>query len=163
MSILKCMTRLRPTPRKDDIQFNETNPWVLTPTSDVCRFLRALPLLVPEPSIAYFEDTGEKVVSGYLRQLSISAPVGLARGTIWPRPDCYHVPLTSESMEAIATFLDHHPAGYFCTHLHVYRENRILLAWYDAFSKYPMWISRTIDVERVKAFASAIRATVNSN
>jgi hypothetical protein len=163
MNFLKRMMQRRPTSKMNDIQFNEKNPWVLTPTSDVSRFLRALPLLFPEPSVAYFEDTGEKQVAGCLQQVSISVPAHLARGTIWPKPDCYHVSLTPESMETIAAFLDHHPAGYFCTHLHVHRESQILLAWYDAFSRYPMWISRTIDEERVKAFASAILATVGSN
>jgi hypothetical protein len=65
-------------------------------------------------------------------------------------------------MEAIAALLDQHPTGYFCGHFHVYRGHRILLAWYDAFSDDPIYISRLIEEANVKRFASAIRSTLTA-
>jgi hypothetical protein len=141
---------------KDGIRFDEVHPWKVTPITDVSRFLRALPLLAPEGSIVYFEDTGEKHVRTVLQRLSVPATVRIAPGTILPRPDRYHVPLTSSNMEEIAAYIDKHPTGYFCGHCCVYKERKIVLAWYDAFLDDPMYISQTIDEDKVSGFASAI-------
>jgi hypothetical protein len=114
---------------------------------------------VPASSVVYFEDIGEKHVTRVLQRLSVSAPVRVARGTMFPRPDYYHVALTTDNMEEIATYLDNHPTGHFCTHCCVYRDRKILLAWYDAFLDDPMYISWTIDESEVNRFASVIRST----
>jgi len=143
----------------DEIRFDEPHPWRLAPISDPCQFLRALPSLVPVSSVVYFEDTGEKHVTSLLQRLSVSATVRIARGTIFPRPDCYHVPLTTNNIEEIATYLDNHPTGHFCSHCCVYCDRKILLAWYDAFLDDPMYVSRTIDEIKVSRFASVIRST----
>jgi len=143
----------------NEIRFDEPHPRRLTPTSDSSQFLRALRSLVPASSVVYFEDIGEKHVTRVLQRLSVSAPVRVARGTMFPRPDYYHVALTTDNMEEIATYLDNHPTGHFCTHCCVYRDRKILLAWYDAFLDDPMYISWTIDESEVNRFASVIRST----
>jgi hypothetical protein len=114
---------------------------------------------MPASSVVYFEDTGEKHVTSVLQRLSVSPAVRVARGTFFPRPDYYHVPLTTKHIEEIAIYLDNHPSGYFCTHCCVYCDRRILLAWYDAFLDDPMYVSRTIDESKVSRFASVIRST----
>ena len=141
---------------RSGIRLSEADPWRLSPTKEVERFLRALPLLVPENAIAYFEGTGESHVAQLLGQLSIAAPVQVAVGTIWPRPDCYHVPVTVETMEALAGLLERRPAGFFCCHCHVYREHSVLLEWHDAFTDGPMYISRSIGPHLVDQFAGAL-------
>jgi predicted GIY-YIG superfamily endonuclease len=55
-----------------------------------------------EHSLAYFEGTGESLVAKYLTEVSVPAQVQVAVGTIWPRPDHYHVPVIRESMDALA-------------------------------------------------------------
>ena len=129
---------------------------------DVERFVRALPLLVPEGSVAYFEGTGESHVAAYLGRVSIPAPVQVAVGTIWPRPDCYHVPVTVESIEALATYLEDAPAGFFCSHCHVYRNGEVLLEWYDAFMDDPLYMSRTMSETVVREFATNLGGTFSS-
>ena len=81
--------------------------------------------------------------------------VRVALGTIWPRPDRYHVSLTPQNMEAMAAFLEAKPAGYFCSHCHVYEAGRVLLQWHDAFSD-PVYGSRRIGAETVSMFAAAL-------
>jgi hypothetical protein len=144
------------TKKERGIYLDEPDAWEVTPTRDVERFLRALPLLVPEDGTVYFEGTGESHVAEYLREVSIAAPVEVAKGTIWPRPDCYHVPLTAGSMEALARFLEEQPAGYFCSHCHVYRDRTVLLQWHDAFADDPFLISRRIPRSVVAIFADAL-------
>lgn len=94
-----------------------------------------------------------------LQELAVPAIVRVSRGTIFPKPDCYHVPLTANNMEEIATYLDNHPTGRLCTHCCVYCDRTVLLAWYDAFLDDPIYVSRTIDEDKVSRFAAAIRST----
>lgn len=143
------------------IRLTDPEPWCVGATKDVERFVRALPSLVPADSIVYFEDTAEPHVKRYLESVSIPSQARVAIGTIWPRPDCYHVPLTPETMEALAAFLDETPAGYFCSHCHVYRGDVVLLQWHDAFTNVPMYISRTIDREAVAAFAARLGSSLS--
>src|SRR4051794_19808213 len=133
MNILKRMVRHQPVSATEEICFSDPNPWTLSASGTLSRFLRALPILFPESSVAYFERTGEGLLSEYLQQLSVPASVRIARGAIWSRPHCHHVPLTRDNMEAIAAFLESNPVDYFCDHLHVYRGSKVLLEWYDAF------------------------------
>ena len=144
------------------IRLSETEPWRVSPTKDVERFVRALPMLVPEGSLAYFEGTGEAHVAKYLAKVSVPPRVQVAVGTIWPTPDSYHVPVSRESMDALAAFLDEAPTGYFCTHCHVYRNGAILLEWHDAFIDYPMYVSRAISEHAVREFANRLGSTVSS-
>ena len=141
---------------RDGIRLDEPEPWKVSPTRDVERFLRALPPLVPDGSILYLEGTGERHVAEYLERVSGPAEARVAMGTIWPRPDCYHVPLTSATTEAFAQFLEQHPAGYACSHCHVYNGSSILLEWHDAFMTDPMNVSRTIGREKVAEFAARL-------
>ena len=151
-------------PKKEwtGIRLADTDPWCVSPTRDVERFVRALPALMPPGSIVYFEDTAEPHVRHYLEGVSVPSQVRVAIGTIWPRPDCYHVPLTAESMEALALFLEKHPAGFFSAHCHVYRDGVVLLQWHDAFIDDPMYISRTISADAVARFAQALGSSVSA-
>jgi hypothetical protein len=145
-----------PKGEQGGIRLADSNPWRVDPTKDVERFIRALPALVPDGAIAYFEGTGESHVEEYLLRVSVPARAKVAVGTIWPRPDCYHVPLTAETMEALARFLEQNPTGYFCTHCHVYLDGQVLLEWHDAFFDDPLYVSHTISRDAVERFAQAL-------
>ena len=151
-----------PKEERRGIRLEEADPWRVGPTRDVERFVRALPQLVPEGSIAYFEGTGEPHVRAYLGRISIPAQAQVELGTIWPRPDTYHVAVSRDSMEALAAFLDNEPAGFFCAHCHVYRDGAILVEWYDAFMDNPMYVSRTISEDLVREFAARLGSTLSS-
>ena len=159
MGILTKLFGAVPETERGGIRLEEPNPWKVSPTNEVERFLRALPLLVPDDSIAYFEGTAEPHVAEYLREVSIPARVQVAIGTIWPRPDRYHVPLTTKTMEDLAAFLDENPAGYFCTHCHVYRNGVVLLAWHDAFAGDPLYVSRGVVTTALDSFTEALGTT----
>ena len=143
------------------IHLTDVEPWCVGPTRDVGRFVRALPSLMPSGSVVYFEDTAEAHVARYLQSVSVPAQLRVAIGTIWPRPDGYHVPLTAETMENLAAFLEQNPAGFFCTHCHVYRDGVVLLQWHDAFINDPMYISRSIGADAVAGFAQALGSSVS--
>ena len=145
-----------PAEDRSGIHLEEPDPWEVDATTDVERFLRALPLLVPAGAFAYFEGTGEPHVAEYLRSISVPPPVKVALGTIWPRPDCHHVPISMPTMESLAGFLDERPAGFVCAHCHVHDGVSVLLEWHDAFTNGAMLVSRKIEEDRVSSFAAAL-------
>lgn len=151
-----------PKAERGGIRLRDAEPWRVSPTKDVELFVRALPVLVPEGSLAYFEGTGESHVAKYLSEVSVPAQMQVALGTIWPRPDHYHVPVSHESMQALAAFLDDAPTGYFCTHCHVHRNGVILLEWHDAFMDDPMYVSRAISEHAVREFATRLGSTLST-
>ncbi len=156
MTFLSRLLRVVPKSERGGIRLDEPDPWVVAPTQDVELFLRALPRLAPDGAMVYFEDTGERHVRDYLRRVAVEPRVQVAIGTVWPRPDRYHVPLTSVSMQELADFLAANPAGFFCAHCHVYRGTSVLLEWDDAFSDVPMYVSSAVPIETVDAFAAAL-------
>ena len=162
MSILARLFGAVPKKERGGIHLREDQPWRIGPTTDFERFLRSLALLAPEGAIVYFEGTSESHVTEFLRRVAVPAPVRVAVGTIWPRPDAYHVPLTADGMEEFAAFLERRPAGYLCSHCHVHRDGSILLEWHDAFTTDPMYVSRTISEDAVGRFARALGSTYAS-
>src|SRR5688572_28482593 len=143
------------------IHLTDAEPWCVGPTRDVGRFVRALPSLMPSGSVVYFEDTAEAHVARYLQSVSVPAQLRVAIGTIWPRPDGYHVPLTAETMDNLVAFLEQNPAGFFCTHCHVDRKSTRLNSSHDAFINDPMYISRSIGADAVAGFAQALGSSVS--
>jgi hypothetical protein len=138
------------------IRLDDRDPWEIGGTKDVESFLRALPLLCPSGGFVYFEGTGEPHVSEYLKSIAVDAPVRITLGTIWPRPDFYHVPIGATTMQSLAGFLETHPAGFFCAHCHVHDGSAVLLEWHDAFGADSMLVSSRVSDEKLIAFATAL-------
>jgi len=134
--------------------------WEVSATEAPTEFLRALPLVAGIGAVVYFEGTREEHVRHELARLQVPAQAHIKRGTIWPKPDQYHLPLTPELAEDLASFLDTHPTDYFCTHCHVYRAQEILLRWYDSFSD-PIYLAASIDAAQARAFARALGSSCN--
>src|ERR1019366_8897622 len=99
-------------------------------------FFRALPSLLPEGSVLYLEGTSRSA-RDLITFLQSHAAIGISKvalGTIWPRPRCAHASITSESMLELACLSERLVVPEVCSHLHAYKDGRILLEWYDAFS-----------------------------
>jgi hypothetical protein len=156
MTVASRVLGFAPKAERQGVCLDDPRPWCVTSGTDVKRFVRALPLLTPDGGVAYFEGTGDPRVAAFLGRLAIEPTVQVAAGTAWPRPDFYHLPVTTELMEALARFLDESEIGFFCTHAHIYRDGAVVLQWHDAFGKAPMRLSRTIAEDVVREFARAL-------
>jgi hypothetical protein len=142
------------------IALEEREPWCVSPSGDVKRFVRALPVLASDGAVVYFESTEDSRVAAFLGRLAIEPTVQVATATVWPRPDFYHLPLTIELMEALARFLEESQVGRLCAHVHVYRDGAVLLQARHAFAGFPIYLSRVVPGDVVRAFAHAIYSTL---
>ena len=119
--------------------------------------LRALPALLPGGGFVYFEGTTEASFAAWLQANAVSAPLKIAYGTIWPRPDDFHVPLHPVLLEEAAVLIDQQGIALPSIHVHAHDGTKVLLEWHDAFVNDPMYVASQIPRERVDAFASLMR------
>jgi hypothetical protein len=115
--------------------------------------LRSLPILFPVGALVYFEGTTEGKFAEWLEAHTMSPSLKVAYGTIWPRPDYYHVPLEAALLEEAADLIEREHVVQPCIHLHVHDRNRVLL---DAFDDDPMHIASVVPRDRIDLFVRAI-------
>ena len=73
--------------------------WEVSSPKDYPRFLQLLPALVPVGSTLYLEGTNmAQDVKTYLRAHPAQPDMAIPRGTIWPKPQCFHMPITTENI-----------------------------------------------------------------
>jgi len=134
----------------------DQHPWVIPPSRDATAILRSLPALFPRDAFVYFEGPAEARFAGWLVAHVIPPPLKIAYGTIWPKPDCYHIPLVAALLEEAAVLVDREGVALPCLHLHVHDGVQVLLEWHDAFVDDPMYVASIVPRDRVEAFARAI-------
>lgn len=131
--------------------------WEVTATKDLPSLLRALPKLASEEAILYLEGgSPQKKLREFLDKHCVPEITHLAMGTIWPRPLVFHLPAISENLNDLAACAEKCHVFEAAVHLHVYKQGKVLLEWYDAFFKDPMYLSRGIPEENVKAFCRVL-------
>jgi len=118
-------------------------------------FLRALPNLLPEDSILYLEGTSARDAIAFLQKNAAKEICKVAIGTIWPRPQFFHIRISSETMSELAQVAEKHAQPEICIHLHAYQKDRVLLEWHDAFSQ-EFRISKEISEQRVIEFCKQL-------
>jgi hypothetical protein len=130
--------------------------WEAGGETDFPRMLRALSLLVPHDAILYFEGgspSGELLT--FLQEHSIPEQTHVAYGTIWPRPKVFHIPAKSESLQRLAEIAESLACPELAIHFHVYRQEKMLLEWHDAFSQ-ELLIASCLPEESVRRFCEAV-------
>jgi hypothetical protein len=130
--------------------------WIVAPTRDAAAVLRALPNLFPAGAFAYFEGTTEEHFAGWLSAHSVASPLKVAYGTIWPKPDFYHLPLRGELLEEAAELVERERIPLPSIHFHVHDGAQVLLEWHDAFGDDPISLAGILPHDRVEEFARAI-------
>lgn len=149
-------------PRRElsGICLGEDAHWEVSPAGSFPDLLRALPKLIPQDAILYIEGgRPPKDIKAYLDERCVPEVAHLQMGTIWPRPHVHHLPATSQNLDRLAELAAEHHIQEIACHIHVYRQNRVLLQWYDAFSGDPMYISEDIPEEALKQFCSELSLT----
>ena len=132
--------------------------WEVSPPSDFPSLLRALYHIALPDSILYLEGGGHppKEIASFLSERCVPEVTHIAMGTIWPRPQVFHLPATPENLGRLAELAEQCCALQVAVHLHVYAGQTMLLEWYDAFCKDPMYLSDKIDEDRLRAFCSEL-------
>jgi hypothetical protein len=117
---------------------------------DLYALLAAIDELMPEGAVLYVEGTN--IAPDVARLLEAhpaeeSRPV--VRGTIWPRPRAYHLPIAGSNVGRLRSLAESHAEPEICDHLVVYSGDRVLLSAYDAGSSHA-YVSADLPPETVE-------------
>ena len=145
-----------PKDQRDAIKLTDRACWLVEPTQNPAAFYRALGALATTGSIVYLEGSTESEVPKFLeaRESLDSMPVAL--GTILPASDRYHMPATPDNLIGLATLIEAHRIALPAIHTHLYKDGKVLVEWYDAFTDDPIYVSASIIETEVRRFAEAL-------
>ncbi len=147
------------TPREQlkGISLDHNAAWEISPASDFPAFLRALPEILPPDSMLYLEGgTPPKDLKAFLDARCVPERSHVAAGTIWPRPQTFHLPATAQNLAELAQLAEGLATPQAAVHLHVYAGGKVVLEWYDAFWKDPLYLSSAVPEGKVRSFCSAL-------
>jgi hypothetical protein len=132
--------------------------WSAAPIKDAPGFFRALLELLPDGSILYLEDvcSGDGIALAASHRIEPQLKVAL--GTIWPRPNHFHIPVNRTTTSELADFAEHHATPEIGIHIHAYHGNLVLLEWHDAFTA-PLRLSTALPESRVRRFCELLHCT----
>ena len=120
-------------------------------------FLEVVGKLIPQDSILYLEGGGPRnKLKLFLEEHSVPEISHVAIGTIWPKPKIFHLPATPENLSMFKELSEGYAEPEILCHLHVYKDNKVLVQWYDAFSEDPMYISKEIPENKLKEFCDIL-------
>jgi hypothetical protein len=119
-----------------------------------------LPHLLPADSILYLEGgTPLEQFKAFLDANCVPEISHVAMGTIWPKPQAFHLPATPDNLARFADLAERLATPQAAVHLHAYAQGRVLLEWYDAFWKDPFYLSSVIPEDKVRDFCSGLSLT----
>lgn len=148
--------------RLQGARLTDAQPWQVITPGPPSRVLEALPLLAADGRrYVYFEGSFDRTLARWFAAHSVPAPLQVAPSTLWPRPDCYHVPLRADWMAEAAAAVRAQGDQAPVTHLHVHDAHRLLVEWPDAFGSDPFYVSQHLPEADVRRLAEAVGGTLS--
>jgi hypothetical protein len=111
---------------------------------------------MPEDSVLYLEGTAiAPAVKEYLEAHEAPVRRQVARGTLWPSPETFHLPLAG--LKELRALAGGHAEPEICDHLAVYRGDQLLMTAHDAgFGE--VYLARSLPEEAIRRFRIAVGA-----
>lgn len=115
--------------------------WRVSAPTDHEEFIRRLHDLLPPRSVLYLEGgSPDRAILEFMHARACEPQLKLALGTIWPRPQVFHIPATVENLTDLAAVFGNHATPEICIHFHAYCEQTVVLQWHDAFFDDPLYL-----------------------
>ena len=120
---------------------------------------RGLIGFLPENSIMRFElGSPHGDLKSFFLSNSIQEEIFIPKGTIWPKPQVFNIPVTNTNLIKLSELTEHYAEPEVATHFHVYLGNDVLIDWYDAFYD-PMCISKRIPEDKIINLCDSLSIT----
>ena len=145
--------------KKRSISFDEKDFWIIDlKESDISLFIKNLEMFFLKEAIIYIEGGSINFkIQEYLDsvQVDVSKIANIQRGTIWPKPKIFHIPLESSVLQKLSEFTDDYDLIELCEHLVIYKDKKILMAGYDIFDE-KIYLSGQIEENLIRDFCDKI-------
>mgnify|MGYP001619460860 FL=1 len=136
------------------ISLNFDGAWEVSSPKDFALFIKSLVKIMPVEAILYLEGTAiTPRITKILESMECEPQAQVARGTIWPQSRCFHIPMSQENLNMIASLFEENASPEICDHFHVYSNNKVLLDWHDAFYDDPFLVDRQVPEDKLKSFS----------
>ncbi len=130
--------------------------WMLEGKSSFVKLLPALEKILSDDCVLYFEGGYYRgKLEKFLKAHSVTSPLNIAVGTLWPKPECFHIPATKENISALVELCRGLADAELAIHFHVYSQGRVILEWHDAFAE-PMILADEIGESKIREFADSL-------
>ena len=140
------------------IMMDMRNCWEVTEIKGVqaSKFFLALLDITPADSVFCVETSNlVEEVREFLEANKMPHRTRVLLGTYWPKPEVFHLPFNEQNMRQFAEFAETFPMPQICDHIHIYKDNEVLLEWFDVLYN-PLYISKKISEDSIKVFCSKI-------
>lgn len=123
---------------------------------DHSAFFRNLPLLVPADGILILEGGRHpRALRAFLAAHALPPLAESPRGTSWPTQQKHCLPTTEAFLRNLADQTEHCAAPEVSEHLYVYRNQDMVLQWFDAFSE-ALYVSQLLPTVQLERFCAAL-------
>jgi hypothetical protein len=145
--------------RGDGIDLDTQFRWVVEQIKQPEPFFASLPFLLPTDAILYFEGTTiAPEIAGFYELHRASNAVAVARDTIFPIPDVFHVAFSPGVAEQLRELAANRPWPAMFDHIKAYQRESMLFTFHDAFDGQ-LQISEKIAESLVAEFCSSLGAS----
>jgi len=137
---------------------NAVSHWELgCPKQDLRTFLIELENIVPKESVLYLEGGSAlpKDLETFLEKNTIRDKPKIPMGTLWPKPIYFHIQINHNNIKELVKLTENLPTFQVAVHIHVYKDDRLLIQWYDAFSD-PIFVSLDFPENKIKKFCNQL-------
>ena len=135
--------------------------WEVLPV-DLCEFLRRLADLVPTDAALCLEGVIAADVERYLQKRPANYENETDQGFLKMSSKVFYTPVTEENLQDLATLAEGYAAPEVCSALRVYRNDKIMLSWYD-LPFDPFYVASEIDEAILKEFCRALGCSYELN
>jgi hypothetical protein len=104
--------------------------WEVSPP-DFSEFLRHLPVCAPGGSVLCLEGVNVPELEAYLLGRPATYDNKTNQGFLKLRPKIFYMPITEENLRGFAALTEGYAEPEVCSHLRIYRDDRIILSWHD--------------------------------
>jgi hypothetical protein len=132
----------------------ESPCWEVSPV-DFSEFLRHLSHLFPSNSVLCLEGVDVPDIEAYLQERPATHENELNQGFLNMRPKIFYMPITEANLQGFAALSERYAEPEVCSHLRVYRNDKIILSWHDLPSD-PFYVANEIDDAALRKFCDAL-------
>lgn len=154
---LKEQLRAMAAGRGDGLNLDSQHYWVIEGLESPSDSFHHLHLIIPPGSILYFEgcNVAKEVQYLYEKHKAPNA-VPVARDTLFPVPDTFHVSFTPEFLCTLVELWGRYGTTKCFDHVKAYRNEKLLFTFHDAFDGSPCLFSDSISENEIRAFALSL-------
>lgn len=135
---------------ENPFRFGESDSVLVAYVTDLYKLLRAIDESMPKDAILYLEGRSFAAqVKSFLASRPAAAQRDIARGTVYPVPETFHMSLEGRNLAELRALAEHYAEPEICDHLAVYRDDELLLTAHDA-GDGEVYVARSLPGETVR-------------